>query len=124
MRAVADGYTRYFNKKYDRRGPVFTGRYRASRIDSDAYLLQVSRYIHQNPDDNIMDYKWSSLNCFVKDKDINWVRPQRVLSMFSDRKQYMEFVIDRGDMAGRFDELQFWLADGAEMLAGKKDARQ
>jgi putative transposase len=124
MRAVVDGYTRYYNKKYDRRGPVFTGRYRASRIDSDAYLLQASRYVHQNPEENIIDYKWSSLNCFVKGKDVSWVRPQRVLDMFPSRKRYIEFVMDRDDMEGRFSELQFWLADSAEMLADKDEARK
>ena len=32
-------------------GPLFRGRYKASVVDADAYLLNVSRYIHRNPID-------------------------------------------------------------------------
>jgi len=30
-------------------GPLFRGRYKSILLDEDAYLLQVSRYIHRNP---------------------------------------------------------------------------
>lgn len=42
-------YTMYFNKKYERVGAVFQGKFKAKPIDTDEYLLHVSRYIHINP---------------------------------------------------------------------------
>jgi len=51
MRVVGVGYAMYFNKRYKRVGPLFQGRFKSKLIDCEAGLLQVSRYIHQNPID-------------------------------------------------------------------------
>jgi len=68
-------YTMFFNKKYERVGSVFQGRFKARMIDSEGYLLHVSRYIHQNPLDifsfrgpasSLKDYLWSSYRYYVK----------------------------------------------------------
>lgn len=48
LRRVADSYTRYFNTKYKRVGSLFQGRFKAKLIETDEYLLQVSKYIHRN----------------------------------------------------------------------------
>lgn len=48
IRKVADSYTRYFNTKHERIGPLFQGKFKAKIIESDEYLLQVSKYIHRN----------------------------------------------------------------------------
>lgn len=45
----SNSYTRYFNIRHDRVGPLFQGRFKAVRIETDEQLLQVSRYIHLNP---------------------------------------------------------------------------
>src|SRR3989344_616327 len=39
MRSIITRYAQYFNKKYDRVGPVFQGRYKAILIKDDRYLL-------------------------------------------------------------------------------------
>jgi len=39
----------YFNKKYDRVGPLFQGVYKAVQVESDLQLLHLSSYIHRNP---------------------------------------------------------------------------
>lgn len=49
IRKVADSYTRYFNTKYERVGALFQGKFKAKLIESDEYLLQLSKYIHKNP---------------------------------------------------------------------------
>lgn len=66
---VTNSYTKYFNKKHKRNGPLFQGRFKAVRIESDEQLLHVSRYIHLNPLaagvvktlDELYQYPWSSL---------------------------------------------------------------
>ena len=38
-------YTRYFNKKHERQGALFHGRYKAILIEPEAYLNDLVRYI-------------------------------------------------------------------------------
>ena len=59
-----------YNKKYDRVGHVFQGRYKSEVINTEQYLLGVIRYIHNNPVKAEIvaeagDYKWSSYNAYM-----------------------------------------------------------
>ena len=45
MRSIGTAYSMYFNKRYERSGTLFQGRYKAKAIDSDAYWQHISRYI-------------------------------------------------------------------------------
>ena len=58
-------YARYFNQHFERRGPLFQGRYWASLIDSQQYFFQAMRYIELNPVrarmvDSPEHFPWSS----------------------------------------------------------------
>ena len=58
-------YVQYVNTVYRRTGTLWEGRYRATLIDSEAYLLTCSRYIELNPVRAEMvthprEYPWSS----------------------------------------------------------------
>lgn len=48
LRKVSDSYTRYFNTKYERIGSLFQGSFKARLIETDEYLLHLSKYIHRN----------------------------------------------------------------------------
>jgi putative transposase len=43
------GFSTYFNKRYERSGPLFEGRYKAVPIQSDEQLANTFRYVHTNP---------------------------------------------------------------------------
>lgn len=58
-------YVQYFNFCYRRTGTLWEGRYKATLIDSESYLLTCMRYIELNPVrtgmvSNPGDYPWSS----------------------------------------------------------------
>lgn len=58
-------YVQYFNHTYQRSGTLWEGRYRATVVDSERYLLTLMRYIELNPVragmvDQPADYPWSS----------------------------------------------------------------
>jgi putative transposase len=59
MRKIGTGYTNYFNKKYDRVGPLFQGKFKAIHINNDAQFLYIPHYIHLNPLDLVMP-EWRS----------------------------------------------------------------
>jgi putative transposase len=42
-------YTSAFNRRHNRVGHLYQGRYKSFLVDADNYLLEVSRYIHLNP---------------------------------------------------------------------------
>lgn len=50
---VETGHAMYFNKKYNRSGVFYEGRFKAILIEEDEYLAHLSRYIHLNPLDLI-----------------------------------------------------------------------
>ncbi len=91
MRAVCSSYTTYFNKKYERIGPLFQGNFKAILVNSDVYLQYISRYIHRNPD-NYIDWEWSSLSYWLGDKTASWLNPQRLNQL--NREQYLAYIKD------------------------------
>lgn len=65
LQSVGRRYVQYFNHTYHRTGTLWEGRYKATLIDSEAYLLTCMRYIELNPVrasmvDHPADYPWSS----------------------------------------------------------------
>lgn len=49
MQSVGRRYVQHFNRAYGRTGTLWEGRYRATAIDSERYLLTCMRYIELNP---------------------------------------------------------------------------
>src|SRR4051812_30866405 len=49
MQAVGRRYVRQFNRRHGRTGTLWEGRYRASIIEEDRYLLACLRYVEMNP---------------------------------------------------------------------------
>lgn len=49
MQKLKQSYATYFNIKYQRRGPVFDGRFKAKPITDMKYYLEIQRYIASNP---------------------------------------------------------------------------
>jgi len=49
MNNVLNSYTRYFNLKMKRKGPLWEGRFKSVKVQTDEQLLHLTRYIHLNP---------------------------------------------------------------------------
>ncbi len=49
MLKLSTAYSMYFNKRYDRNGTLFQGRFKSQHVDSDEYLKYLFAYIHLNP---------------------------------------------------------------------------
>lgn len=110
MRSVMTSYSKYFNLKYKRTGPLFESRYKAVRIDSENYLMHVSRYIHLNPT-GWDKYKYSSLTYYKFGDEPDWLRTNRILDLFSSRQDYFIFVSDYEEMKNSLSSIKHQLAD-------------
>jgi putative transposase len=65
MQSIGIRYVHYFNKRYERTGGLWDGRYRTKLVETDEYLIACYRYIEMNPVragmvDKPEDYPWSS----------------------------------------------------------------
>ncbi len=49
MTKLLTAYSMYFNKKYQRTGSLFEGKFKATHADDDEYLKYLFSYIHLNP---------------------------------------------------------------------------
>jgi len=49
MRHINGVYTQSFNRRHNKVGHLFQGRFKAILVDRDAYLLEVCRYVDLNP---------------------------------------------------------------------------
>lgn len=65
MHRINTTYSMFYNRIMDRSGHVFQGRYKATPIYDEKYLLSLVKYIHRNPVragicTRVQDYPWSS----------------------------------------------------------------
>lgn len=61
MKNLLDSYSRYFNTKMKRKGPLWESRFKSVLIETDEQLLHLTRYIHLNP-----------VTAYLVEKPENW----------------------------------------------------
>ena len=114
MQRLNTTYIVYYNRRHRRTGHLFQGRYKAIVVDSDSYLIELSRYIHLNPvrtkrysqfeinekKQIIRRYPWSSYCGYVSLKQRHsFVFHDKILTMVGNtddrngRKRYEQFVV-------------------------------
>jgi REP element-mobilizing transposase RayT len=82
-------YSQFFNRRHERVGHVFQGRFKSLLIDCNSYFLAAHRYIHQNPvrkglTRNAGDYEWSSCRDFLGLRTpAPWLRTELSLGYYS-----------------------------------------
>lgn len=109
MRRVSDSYTRYFNTKYERVGPLFQGKFKARLVEKDEYLIYLSKYIHRNPMTlpkwkyYIRDYIYSSYPGYLnKGQKYSFCETNTISDYFSQtnpKLSYKVFVEEIEDLA-------------------------
>ncbi len=104
MRRSLNSYTRAFNARYHRVGPVFQGVYQAVGVESDEQFLHVSRYVHLNPyvaklTDDPADYRWSSYPQILEDRESRLCQTSFLFGMVGSAIRYRSFVEDYASYA-------------------------
>ncbi|TSC56286.1 MAG: hypothetical protein Greene071421_259 [Parcubacteria group bacterium Greene0714_21] len=99
MRALATSYSGYFNRTYQRVGPLFQGRYKAVLIERDEQFVYVSKYIHQNPkellakDGPLCSYPYSSYPNYLGKRKQDWVDTNEIFAFFSQKFPQQEYKV-------------------------------
>ena len=104
IRKICTIYSMNFNQKYKRVGPLFQGKYKAALLDTNRYLLYVSKYIHQNPmeilqpNQTIYNYPYSSLQNYVGNRNQEWLKTDFIKDLLKDEfgsgESYDKFIKD------------------------------
>lgn len=98
MKDILNSFTKFFNIKYNRRGPLWESRFKNVLVKNDEQLLHLTRYIHLNPVSAGLaklpeNWKYSSYHEYlgrVDNKICDWAG-----SMEIDSRKYQKFVNDR-----------------------------
>ncbi|HEX7192021.1 MAG TPA: transposase [Thermoanaerobaculia bacterium] len=99
-------YVVWFNRRHERSGHLFGGRFKAFLIDKEAYFTTVLRYVVLNPVRAKMverpeDYAWSSYRATAGlESAPEWLDVQAALAPFAPQTElaqacYREFVAER-----------------------------
>ncbi|MCK4943216.1 MAG: transposase [Candidatus Aminicenantes bacterium] len=101
MHHLNSSYSNWFKLKYEVKGSVFQGRYRAVLVEKDGYLMRLSAYIHLTPmrEGKVKkpeDYPWSSFARYIgREKRPPWLVTSELLSEFENKKKfYRKYVYD------------------------------
>ena len=106
MQRLMTAHTVYFNKRYNRYGHLFQGRFKSLMVDKGNYFIDLGRYIHRNPEcagiiRKPEEYKWSSLRHYLRGEAPDFLSMEETLSWFGgDKNAYMDFVQSGFDADG------------------------
>lgn len=98
MSNVLNSYTRYFNTKYHRKGPLWESKFQNVPVENDEQLLHLTRYLHLNPTtaslvEKPQDWKFSSYKEYLGKDDNPICQFEDLLEI--QPSQYRAFVQDR-----------------------------
>ena len=99
MRQLNGVYTQACNRRHQRVGHVFQGRYKAILVQKDSYLLELARYIVLNPVragmvKDVADWAWSSYHAMLNLKTApEWLETDWLLTCFCKQKNVLTINI-------------------------------
>lgn len=100
MSRGGNSYTKYFNIRHKRKGPLFEGTFNSTHIDTQEYLDYLSAYVHKNISQSKQWrgkewlYPWSSFNDYVQGN--NWgglLKLDDLLNHFESNEEYKNFIL-------------------------------
>ena len=97
MQWLGTTYTRRFNLEHFQIGHLFQGRYKSILVENDAYLMQLSYYIHNNPlhagiVKRLIDYRWSSYPAYAYNRSHpDWLDKDLILSQIHGEDKHRQY---------------------------------
>lgn len=115
MGRVLNSYSKYFNLKHKRSGPLWTSNFKNVKIETDEQLLHLTRYIHLNPTSanlvkNPKDWIFSSYLEYIRPDNKNMICNYNNLFTHS-AKEYEKFCLDRKSYQQELSKIKSLLID-------------
>ncbi len=94
-----NSYTRFFNIKLKRKGPLWQSNFRIVRVKTNEQMLHVSRYVHLNPVTNYLiekpeDWLYSSYKFYLDNNLLNNYLTEISVNSTEAYKKFVENNID------------------------------
>lgn len=112
LQKLGTTFTRFFNKKYGRKGSLFLGKMKTKHINENRYLMYITHYIHLNALDLInknwregnfklslkyrdflFSYPWSSLSFYTNKTQNNILDENLIKELFPNSDEYVKEII-------------------------------
>lgn len=112
MRRSLNSYSRYYNERHNRVGPMFQNSFRAIKVDTDEQLLQAIRYIHLNPfiaklTKHLENYQWSSHHQYIAGHASRLCNSLFGLELIAQSGgTYQEFIQDYADYTRQIQQIK------------------
>lgn len=87
IKKLCISYTKYFNRKYNRTGSLFEGKFKAVRVVDDIQAKYLFSYIHLNPI-KLIDKEWKEHGIKDKDQALNYLYKYKWSSYLDYRNIY------------------------------------
>lgn len=143
MKYLFQSYAQSFNKKYQRKGHVFCGVYRASFCRDEAHLITASLYIHLNPykaklTSNPFEYRWFSLQPYINEGRASFLKTDYILGLLNDKNRqearniykklieestafkYKSFSLDQRVEKNFFNKFLMWFSKNSTKIEFRK----
>jgi len=100
MQLLALAYTKAVNRRYNRVGSLFQGRFQAIEVDCEAYLHHLVQYIHLNPVkaqlvDAPEDWEFSSYREYAGLREGTLLHMEPIREILRSEAAYQAFVAER-----------------------------
>lgn len=121
MRSFLTSFTILMNRRYNKSGHIFQGRYKSQLIESELYKNKLSRYIHLNPIKTasmkdksvseckqiIHDYKWSSFRNYIGIENNKLLNKNHILSSWGGEEKVRNYrkYIEQGLLRNNNEDL-------------------
>jgi REP element-mobilizing transposase RayT len=128
MRQLNGVYTQAFNRRHDRVGHLFQGRFKAILVQKDSHFLEVCRYIVLNPVRTKSvkypgKWQWSSYRAMIGQTPVpDWLKTDEILSHFGTKRRlaqekYRKYVREATDVLTIWEDLKAQSILGTEGFA-------
>jgi putative transposase len=99
MKLLFNCYTKAINKRFNRKGTLFEGPFKAIFIEGDDYIKVLCKYIHRNPLDselikNLEDREYSNYLEWIGKRNGTLFNKEFMKKYFLDEEHYKKFVLE------------------------------
>lgn len=121
MQKLSTAYAMYYNKKYERSGSLFEGKFKSKHIDKDNYFKYLFSYVHLNPI-KLIQKDWKEKGIKNKTEAIKYLNKYEYSSYldFVEEERFQNKILDLKEFPKYFSNKKSFIKDTFEWLSYKE----